>query len=178
MPYFKSYDSIVFDGRSHIYLIGSYLPTPDRPVRAVSEWNVDTFEHKLIPVDNFPFNGESDYFYYPPATVFVPKLNRIYHFGGTYQPTGGGNPVYLSSIWYLDLNELNTTTAKPTTQSTELPQTNQETTQTERTTAALTTSTTETATPLPDLVTCHNKTEGTLTLYSIKVSHSSSSFKN
>jgi hypothetical protein len=118
VPIFYPYGPATATDDQFGYIIGGYDSTEagNPPTDGILQFNPSTYETSFIPVNNFPVNG-SWWYYNPPGSVFVPKLNRIYCFAG--YSRNSSSPGYSASdqIFYIDLSPLGTTTStsNPTT---------------------------------------------------------------
>lgn len=96
LPYFRDRPASVWDG-TNAYVIGGHFPVGN----AIIQFNPVTMTHVLIPVTNFP--GDGDSILSSTAAVYVEKLKRIYFMGGVSISLVGGASVYHDEIWYIDL---------------------------------------------------------------------------
>lgn len=87
------------------YVIGGF--NPGNGSHGIYQFNPDSWTNKLIPVAGLEWdNGR--YLREAPGSVYVPRLNRIYCFGGEYSQRNWGR----REIFVIDLNPLNPTPPK------------------------------------------------------------------
>jgi len=98
--------STVWDGK-HAYVTGGYMYgryDQTTPTNGIIQYNPATDDHYFLPVENFPVKKNDEHFSRAPSAVFVPKLNRIYYFGGRLVTSLGIQD--LDDIFYVDLGIL------------------------------------------------------------------------
>ncbi|OXA63368.1 uncharacterized protein LOC110863263 [Folsomia candida] len=97
----------VWDGK-FAYIIGGYGNiSAGYNTDTIIQFDPSTLENKVITVANFPTNGNPELFFAWTSAVYVPKLHRIYIFGGINRGLDGcvvaDCTTWRDGIWYIDL---------------------------------------------------------------------------
>ncbi|OXA40945.1 hypothetical protein Fcan01_24302 [Folsomia candida] len=96
---FNHAPEVVYNGEN-IYILGGNRGPPSR---GILQLDPNSYEWRLVPVDNFQLQDEDYYYDVAPVPIYVEKLGRIYFFGGKVMNRYTGETIFPRDVWYLDL---------------------------------------------------------------------------
>lgn len=135
----RRFPSLATDGSS-IYIIPAFGSNKGEGYAGILKFEPIHHSISFLPVENWPVKDGERYFDVPPQSVFIPKLNRIYGFGGLSRNMEDGDVRTHDEIFYIDLSPELPTTLSPTVETS--------------------TDFISTTTMNPDFFSCFNRTNG------------------